>query len=144
MDESSAAQMELRPHHCGISVPDLEASIAWYRDVLGFSLAMRGYIKKANAEVAFMKHGDSCIELFEVEGAESLPDSRLHPDSDVAVHGTKHIAFEVQDISKLREIRASGDRWWLLDRELWAQWHCRWGKLPSRSSVKQRNCGFLF
>ena len=101
MDESATGQFKLRPHHCGISVPNLEASIAWYRDVLGFSLDTRGHIEKAKADVAFMKQGNFCIELFEVKGAEPLPDSRRHPDSDVAVHGTKHIAFEVQDLAKL-------------------------------------------
>lgn len=32
---------EVRPHHCGLSVPDLEAAIAWYREMLGFSLEIR-------------------------------------------------------------------------------------------------------
>ena len=30
--------MDIRPDHAGISVGDLEASIAWYRDMLGFEL----------------------------------------------------------------------------------------------------------
>ena len=66
MGESATNQLELRPHHCGISVPNLEASIAWYRDVLGFSVDARGHIKKAQAEVAFMKHGNFYIELFQI------------------------------------------------------------------------------
>lgn len=101
MDKSATGNLELRPHHCGISVPDLEASIAWYRDVLGFSVELRGTNVKAHAEVAFIKHGDFTIELFEVAGAAPLPESRRYPDTDVATHGTKHIAFEVQDIGKL-------------------------------------------
>ena len=103
MDKLATGYFELRPHHCGISVPNLEASITWYRDVLGFSVAMRGTIEQAHAEVAFMKHGDFCIELFEVAGAAPMPESRSHPDTDVATHGTKHIAFEVQDIRKLMD-----------------------------------------
>ena len=103
MDESTTGYLELRPHHCGISVPDLEASIAWYRDVLGFSVEMRGTIEQARAEVAFIKHGDFYIELFEVADAAQMPESRSYPDTDVATHGTKHIAFEVPDIRKLMD-----------------------------------------
>ena len=94
---------ELKPHHCGISVPDLEASIAWYRDLLGFSVEKRGTIDAANAKFAYMKHGDFCIELFEIAGATPMPEYRRYPNQDIATHGTKHIAFEVQDLRKLMD-----------------------------------------
>ena len=103
MDKLATGYLELRPHHCGISVPNLEASIAWYRDMLGFSVEIRGTNEKAHAEVAFIKHGDFCIELFEVAGAAPMPQSRRHPDTDIVTHGTKHIAFEVQDIRRLMD-----------------------------------------
>jgi methylmalonyl-CoA/ethylmalonyl-CoA epimerase len=101
MTNSKADAFGLKPHHCGISVPDLEASIIWYHDMLGFSLEQRGFIESANAKIAFIKNGDFSIELFEVAGAESMPVSRRYPNQDIATHGTKHIAFEVQDIRKL-------------------------------------------
>ena len=94
---------KLRPHHCGISVPDLETSIAWYRDMLGFSVEKRLTLEEAHAKIAFMKHGDFCIELFEVAGATPMPESRRYPNQDIATHGTKHIAFEVQDLRKLMD-----------------------------------------
>lgn len=94
---------KLRPHHCGISVPDLEASVTWYRDMLGFSVEKRGTIEAANAKIALIKHGDFCIELFEVAGATPMPESRRYPNQDIATHGTKHIAFEVQDLRKLMD-----------------------------------------
>ncbi len=94
---------EMKPHHCGISVPDLEASIVWYCDVLGFTVTRRGVIEAAHAKNAFLKHGDFYIELFEVEGAVPLPESRRYPNQDIATHGTKHIAFEVQDLRKVTE-----------------------------------------
>ena len=62
---------------------------------------MRGTLKKAQAEVAFIKHDDFYIELFQVTGAATMPESRRHPDTDIATHGTKHIAFEVEDIHEL-------------------------------------------
>jgi methylmalonyl-CoA/ethylmalonyl-CoA epimerase len=91
----------LRPHHCGISVPDLEASIAWYRDMLGFSVKARLTLEAVGAKIAFLKHGDFHIELFEVPGATPLPDDRRYPDVDLRTHGTKHIAFAVEDLKRV-------------------------------------------
>ena len=101
MDNFETAQLKLRPHHCGISVPDLATSVAWYRDVLGFSMDMHGQIPQAHAKVAFMRNGDFLLEIFEVESAVPMPESRRHPNTDITTHGTKHIAFEVPDIRKL-------------------------------------------
>ncbi len=45
MPELKIDTFQLIPHHCGISVPDLEASVAWYRDMLGFSVVKRLTLK---------------------------------------------------------------------------------------------------
>jgi methylmalonyl-CoA/ethylmalonyl-CoA epimerase len=104
MAESTTDLFEIKPHHCGISVPDIEASIVWYRDMLGFSVAKRDNSGPASAKVAFMKRGDFYIELFEVPGAAPLPDSRREPDQDIRVHGTKHIALVVDDLRRVMAI----------------------------------------
>jgi predicted enzyme related to lactoylglutathione lyase len=51
------SQLEFWHHHLGVSVPDLEASIDWYRRVLGFELARRQRIETIPADVAILKHG---------------------------------------------------------------------------------------
>lgn len=91
---------EITPHHCGISVPDLEASIAWYRDMLGFSLVKKQTLDVVSAKIAFLKRGDFLIELFEIGDANPLPDDRRYPNRDICTHGTKHIAFSVDDVPK--------------------------------------------
>ena len=101
MADSTKNSFELRPHHCGISVPDLESSIAWYHDILGFSVYSRSNLEAVHARVAHIKHGDFLIELFEVTGASPLPESRRYPNQDLATHGTKHIGFSVRNVSKL-------------------------------------------
>lgn len=101
MTRPEAEQFMIKPHHCGISVPDLEASIEWYRDMLGFCLESRVTIEAANAKIAFIRQGDFRIELFEVAGATPLPDCRREPNQDLATHGTKHIALEVSDLAGL-------------------------------------------
>lgn len=96
--------LSLKAHHCGISVPNLEAAIAWYRDMLGFSLKTRLTLEAAGAEIAFLQHRDFCIELFEVAGAARLPDDRRYPNEDLRTHGTKHIAFAVEDLNSVMGI----------------------------------------
>lgn len=90
----------LKPLHLGISVPDMDESIAWYNDILGFSLLSDNYIKPIKARVAFLKHREFSVELFEVEGARPLPEERREPNLDIQTHGTKHMAFAVKDIRK--------------------------------------------
>src|SRR5580692_5752661 len=92
------SQLEFWHHHAGISVPDLEASIDWYRRVLGFEVLRRQRIESIPAEIAVLKHGAMHIELFQAKGAKSLPPERREPDSDVRTHGNKHVAFGVADV----------------------------------------------
>jgi methylmalonyl-CoA/ethylmalonyl-CoA epimerase len=101
IQDKSEKTILLKPHHCGISVPDLEASIAWYRDMLGFSVKARMTLEAVGAKIGFMKQDDFHIELFEVPGTIPLPDDRRNPDRDLLTHGTKHIAFVVKDLQSV-------------------------------------------
>ena len=85
-------------HHGGVSVPDLDAAIAWYGDVLGFALEKRFYIEAARSHTAIVRKGSLRFELFEVEGAAPLPTERRTPPGDLKTHGNKHVAFRVDDL----------------------------------------------
>jgi methylmalonyl-CoA/ethylmalonyl-CoA epimerase len=99
----------LRPHHFGISVPDLDAALRWYERMLGFSLEQRLHIAKIPAHIAFIKRGDFRIEIFQVEGAAPLPDDRRVPNLDLKTHGNKHMCFEVPDVpAAVVALRAAG------------------------------------
>lgn len=101
--------LELRHHHGAVSVPDLEASIEWYRQILGFELERRDYLPPVPADVAFLRRGDLRIELFQPAQAQSLPPERRLPDQDLRTHGTKHFAFAVRDIdAAASELRRRG------------------------------------
>ncbi len=91
-------KFNLRPLHLGISVPDIDESITWYTDILGFSVISDTCIEQIKARVAFLKHEDFSIELFEIEGAKPLPEERRIPDLDIQTHGNKHVAFKVKDL----------------------------------------------
>ncbi|WP_118178549.1 VOC family protein [Paraburkholderia phosphatilytica] len=88
----------LRPHHFGISVPDLDAAIDWYGRMLGFALESTMTIDKIPARIAFVKRDGFRIEIFEVPAAEPLPEARRVPNLDLRTHGNKHMCFEVPDV----------------------------------------------
>jgi methylmalonyl-CoA/ethylmalonyl-CoA epimerase len=102
-------QLDLKHHHGGISVPDLEASIRWYAEVLDFEVEQRFEIPAIPAKVAMLRRGELRLELFEVPGAQPLPEERRHPNLDLRTHGNKHLAFAIKDIdSAERELRSRG------------------------------------
>jgi methylmalonyl-CoA/ethylmalonyl-CoA epimerase len=92
--------LEFWHHHGGVSVPDLDAAIAWWHDVLGFEVARRFPIASIPAEVAMLQNGSLHIELFQVPGAKSLPAERRMPDTDVHTHGNKHVSFAVRNVQE--------------------------------------------
>lgn len=103
--------MNIRPDHAGISVGDLDASIAWYRDMLGFELVRIVDIPDAEdaGKVALIRQGDFILELFSLPAAAPLPDERRHPATDLLTHGIKHVAYAVPDISAaMNELKAKG------------------------------------
>lgn len=89
---------DMRFHHGGVSVPNLDEAIAWYGAILGFELETRFDIEAARAKVAMVRNGDLRFELFEVEGAAPLPPDRRSPAADLKTHGNKHVAFSVSDV----------------------------------------------
>jgi methylmalonyl-CoA/ethylmalonyl-CoA epimerase len=101
--------LEVRPHHVALSVPDLEASIVWYREMLGFGLEIRHEMTHVPLKGAFLRRGDFRIELFEVPGATPLPPERREVDEDLRTHGTKHMALTVPNVAvALDYLRARG------------------------------------
>jgi methylmalonyl-CoA/ethylmalonyl-CoA epimerase len=95
--------MDIRPEHAGISVGDLEASIAWYRDMLGFTVDRIVQIPEDTGRVALISRGDFRLELFCIPEANLLPDERRYPWTDIRTHGIKHIAYAVSDIGELMD-----------------------------------------
>ncbi len=93
--QDTTAEIELTLDHWGISVPNLDESIAWYRDMLGFHEERRFAIPVARARAAIIRRGSLAIEIFEVEGASPLPPGRRIPNEDIRTHGVKHVALAV-------------------------------------------------
>jgi len=95
---TTATPLALKHHHGAISVPDLDAAIAWYARVFGFAVEARFHVAAIPAEVAMLRRADMRIEIFAAANAAPLPPERRFPDTDIRTLGTKHLAFAVPDI----------------------------------------------
>jgi methylmalonyl-CoA/ethylmalonyl-CoA epimerase len=95
------SNVRYKPLHVGISVSNLESAIAWFEDILGFTLREKSDFVPVGFRVAFLDNGAGFeIELFENRETKPVPEERLHPDTDSKTQGTKHIAFEVEDLDR--------------------------------------------
>jgi methylmalonyl-CoA/ethylmalonyl-CoA epimerase len=98
-----------KPHHLGISVPDLEASVKWYENMLGFKLEKSMDVEPLKAKIAFLTNGSFRIEIFQVSGAKPLPPDRRQPNTDIGTHGVKHLAYEVKNVTAfMNELKKKG------------------------------------
>ncbi len=86
----------LKPHHVGISVANMAESIAWYQKMLDFELLWCNDFPMIKTQIAFLKHGDFRIELFEHHETIALDETRKMPLTDIQHQGTKHICFVLE------------------------------------------------
>ncbi len=93
-----------KPLHVGISVQNMEESLKWYEENLGFTLAADdGFVPPLGARICFIQNGEFQLELFEYQQPKPLPEDRWLPNSDLQTIGTKHVAFEVESMAEMKE-----------------------------------------
>ena len=93
----------LIPLHAGISVANMQESITWYENILGFELMWVKDFPALKTKIAFLKNDTFQIELFEAYETIALPKERFLPITDLQTQGTKHIAFGTENIVTLFE-----------------------------------------
>ncbi len=99
----------LTPLHCGISVANMQESIDWYQNMLGFELVSRQQVEMLKCEVAFLKMGDFELELFCHRETIPLPADRREPNKDIQTQGIKHVCYAVENVAQLLEaLRSKG------------------------------------
>jgi|SRR3989344_1656315 len=89
----------MKIHHVALSVHNIDRSIDWYKNNLGFQLETK--YEKHNLTIAHLVLGDARVELFSSADSKPLPQDRQTLKSDLRVIGTKHVCFEVDDIQGL-------------------------------------------
>jgi len=96
------SNMTFKSHHTAFTVNNLEESISWYQDKLGFKIIYE--YKKGNMEFALLKLDSVKIELFSfVDGTKPIPNYRKKLMDDLHVAGTKHLCIEVEKLDEAVE-----------------------------------------
>lgn len=101
----------LLAHHVGITVSDLDRSVALFTGVLGYELTSRAGrdpaiieritgVAGADIEVAYVKRPDSVLELL----CYRSPDDRVKIQGRPCDSGHSHLAFDVRGIDAVVEI----------------------------------------
>jgi methylmalonyl-CoA/ethylmalonyl-CoA epimerase len=98
-----------RALHTGISVYKMDESVEWYEKNLGFKKIKDDYVPPLKARIVFLSNGDYELELFQYDDPKPLPQERLMPNDDLQTVGTKHVAFEVDDMAGMKEKLVAND-----------------------------------
>jgi len=93
--------------HIGIAVSDLDDSIPFYTHLLGLELEGIEEVKSEQVRVAFLKIGETRLELLEPLSNQSPIYTFLEKRGE----GIHHIALEVDDINeRLAKLKSEGIR----------------------------------
>ena len=97
--------------HLGIAVKSIEEALPYYEKVLGLACYNIEEVADQKVRTAFLKVGDTKIELLEPTG----PESTIAKFIENRGEGIHHIAFAVEGIEgALAEVEAAGVR--LIDK----------------------------
>ena len=97
-----------RLNHVAIAVPDLEAAIGRYVDMLGASVSKPQGLPEHGVTVAFVNVGNTKTELLEPFGDNSPISAFLDKNPAGGMH---HMCYEVDDIIIARDqLKAKGAR----------------------------------
>jgi len=89
-------------HHTGITVRNLEESIAFYKKVFGFehvggcdlTVEAEGEMKGVQIRIAFLRAGEDSVELLEYLKPKTVDTVKQVPWRP----GSQHVSFKVSDI----------------------------------------------
>lgn len=93
--------------HLGVAVKSLEASLRFYRDVLGFEVTCQEEVPAEKVRLAMLPLGETRVELLEA----TSDDSAIARFVAKRGEGLHHIAVRVPDLSAaVARLKAAGSR----------------------------------
>lgn len=91
--------------HIGIAVKSIEEALPFYTDVLGLEVQQIEEVESEKLKVAFIKVGDTKLELLEPTSPESAVAKHIEKRGE----GIHHVALGVESIQdRIDEIKAKG------------------------------------
>lgn len=85
--------------HIGIAVKSIDESLKFYKDTLGLEFKGTEQLDERGLKVAFLKTGESDIELLE----SISEDSNIHKFIEKKGEGIHHLALEVENVEDKKE-----------------------------------------
>lgn len=100
--------MSFQPHHTAFTVSNMDESVTWYQEKLGFAIKHR--YNKHGMEIAILELDKVRLELFCYgETTKPLPEYRTDLMEDLHVIGTKHLSIQVDNIDQIvEELKGKG------------------------------------
>ncbi len=93
--------------HIGLSVSDLEASIAWYQVCFGFEVIKRFEKEEMEIKGALIRSGNCQIELLEPQKKDLAVNDRSTLAHALRRTGSNHFAISVESVSACFETMKS-------------------------------------
>ncbi|MGL4489910.1 MAG: VOC family protein [Rhizobiaceae bacterium] len=93
--------LDIRPYAITMSVPDIEATVAWYDEILGFKVDKRKSYPEFKTKLAFLVRDSFRVELIEDENAKPgivRPDAPAH----TSTHGYSQFMFGTDDLAAVK------------------------------------------
>lgn len=98
-------------YNVAFTVTDIDQSIKWYKDILGFELKNKSTfaLPTGSANAAILALGDLKLELLQVPGGKKLPEMFAAVPMHLIPIGNKAIVFQVTDLkTATRQLEAKG------------------------------------
>jgi catechol 2,3-dioxygenase-like lactoylglutathione lyase family enzyme len=98
----------LQIYNVAISVPDIDKSVQWYEDKLGFRLQNRQNVS-TGIEIALIEKNGFFIDLIHISGSENLEGNPKEPPEHLSVQGLRNLVFWVDDLQATdAELKSKG------------------------------------
>lgn len=98
----------LQIYNVAISVANLDESIEWYEDKLGFQLENRRNVS-TGIEIALIEKNGFYIDLIYIVGSENVEGNPQDPPDHLKVQGLRNLVFWVDDLQTTdAELKSNG------------------------------------
>lgn len=101
MESSSANGLQsLRLHNLAFTVSDIEKTIDWYEDTLGFKVRSRTEFPAIGAQVAFLQLADIRLEVLQAKDGFRLDELFADAPNHLLPIGNKSLVMQVNDLHR--------------------------------------------